>query len=126
MLFLQNPSEGSVHLSGYGVELAVKSTEYKAVDDSKIKDDSSGHVQKSEEETEDEVEGFLFGKLRYCMNWLTLKKVYVSFVSFIFFITNKQTIAVTIVTVHNKITLNYRSTVSQQSLLSSQEAVSRT
>ena len=66
------------------MELAVKSTEYKAVDDSKIKDDSSEHVQKSEEETEDEMEGFLFGKLRYCMNWLTLKKVYVSFVSLIF------------------------------------------
>lgn len=54
-----------MRLSGYGVELAVKKTEYKAMDDSKVKDDAEGEVQKQEEEDEDEVEGFLFGKLRF-------------------------------------------------------------
>uniref|UniRef100_A0A3B3SHB9 UDP-glucose ceramide glucosyltransferase-like 1 n=1 Tax=Paramormyrops kingsleyae TaxID=1676925 RepID=A0A3B3SHB9_9TELE len=39
-------------LSGYGVELAIKSTEYKAVDDSLVKDG------------DDEVQGFLFGTLK--------------------------------------------------------------
>lgn len=56
--------DSKVALSGYGVELAVKSTEYKNVDDQKVKDlknkegksDSSGEV--------DEVEGFLFNRLR--------------------------------------------------------------
>lgn len=52
-----------MRLSGYGVELAVKKTEYKAVDDSKVKDDTEGKVQKADEA--DEVEGFLFGKLRF-------------------------------------------------------------
>ena len=35
----QSPSERKIRLSGYGVELAVKKTEYKAVDDSKVKDE---------------------------------------------------------------------------------------
>ena len=70
MCLLQEPSEGSVRLSGYGVELAVKSTEYKAMDDSKVKDESGENVQKVEEETDDEVEGFLFGKLRWFCNVL--------------------------------------------------------
>ena len=47
------------------MELAVKKTEYKAVDDSKIKDDTEGKVQKTDETDDDEVEGFLFGKLRF-------------------------------------------------------------
>ncbi len=33
----QHPSSQRVTLSGYGVELAVKSTEYKAVDDTEVK-----------------------------------------------------------------------------------------
>ena len=53
-----------MRLSGYGVELAVKSTEYKAVDDSKVKDDTNGGSIKKAEEDEEEVDGFLFGKLR--------------------------------------------------------------
>lgn len=36
-LFLQNPREEPVYLSGYGVELAIKSTEYKAKDDTQVK-----------------------------------------------------------------------------------------
>lgn len=34
--FLKSPSEKKTRLSGYGVELAIKSTEYKAKDDTKI------------------------------------------------------------------------------------------
>lgn len=37
LLFLQNPREEPVYLSGYGVELAIKSTEYKAKDDTQVK-----------------------------------------------------------------------------------------
>lgn len=36
-LVLQNPSKEKVYLSGYGVELAIKSTEYKAKDDTQVK-----------------------------------------------------------------------------------------
>lgn len=34
---LQEPKPQKMLLSGYGVELAIKSTEYKAVDDTKVK-----------------------------------------------------------------------------------------
>ena len=64
-LCLQSLEDKKVRLSGYGVELAVKSTEYKAVDDSKVKDDAAGGNIKKTEEDEEEVEGFLFGKLRW-------------------------------------------------------------
>lgn len=50
-----------VRLSGYGVELAIKSTEYKAQDDTKVQEEGRGQVQ--EEDQEVEVEGFLFSKL---------------------------------------------------------------
>ena len=63
--FLQSSSKRKIRLSGYGVELAVKKTEYKAVDDSKVKDDAAGKVQEADDANEDEVEGFLFGKLRF-------------------------------------------------------------
>ncbi len=33
---MQNPSKGRVHLSGYGVELAIKNQEYKAKDDTQV------------------------------------------------------------------------------------------
>ncbi len=36
-LSFQYPSDERVTLTGYGVELAVKSTEYKAVDDTEVK-----------------------------------------------------------------------------------------
>lgn len=76
-------------LSGYGVELAIKSTEYKAVDDTKVKGQlvtyhtfCAGHrcVQgnktqmfcfvdsktaiNAEDDNNDEVQGFLFGTLK--------------------------------------------------------------
>lgn len=37
LLLAQDPKPAKMLLSGYGVELAVKSTEYKAVDDTKVK-----------------------------------------------------------------------------------------
>uniref|UniRef100_A0A023GG20 Putative udp-glucose:glycoprotein glucosyltransferase n=1 Tax=Amblyomma triste TaxID=251400 RepID=A0A023GG20_AMBTT len=37
--FVRNPSSNKVRLSGYGVELAIKSTEYKAQDDTKVKEE---------------------------------------------------------------------------------------
>lgn len=37
LCFRQNPKHQKILLSGYGVELAIKSTEYKAVDDTKVK-----------------------------------------------------------------------------------------
>ena len=55
-----------VRLSGYGVELQIKSTEYKAQDDTKVKADkvgSSGEESASPDEEED-VEGFLFNRLK--------------------------------------------------------------
>uniref|UniRef100_A0A663MP34 UDP-glucose glycoprotein glucosyltransferase 2 n=1 Tax=Athene cunicularia TaxID=194338 RepID=A0A663MP34_ATHCN len=36
--YVQKPSSRKMYLSGYGVELAIKSTEYKAVDDTQVKD----------------------------------------------------------------------------------------
>uniref|UniRef100_A0AAY4DFI9 UDP-glucose ceramide glucosyltransferase-like 1 n=1 Tax=Denticeps clupeoides TaxID=299321 RepID=A0AAY4DFI9_9TELE len=54
--FVSKPKK--MHLSGYGVELAIKSTEYKAVDDTQVK------AMNSEDDYEDEVQGFLFGQLK--------------------------------------------------------------
>ncbi|XP_050006327.1 UDP-glucose:glycoprotein glucosyltransferase 2 isoform X2 [Alexandromys fortis] len=48
-------------LSGYGVELAIKDTEYKALDDIQVKTVSDAAA---EETDADEVQGFLFGKLK--------------------------------------------------------------
>uniref|UniRef100_A0A7N8X340 UDP-glucose glycoprotein glucosyltransferase 1 n=1 Tax=Mastacembelus armatus TaxID=205130 RepID=A0A7N8X340_9TELE len=47
-------SREKVYLSGYGVELAIKSQEYKAKDDTQVQ----------ENDPVDEVQGFLFGKLK--------------------------------------------------------------
>jgi len=59
--FISKRSETKVRLSGYGVELQIKSTEYKAQDDKELKSDDSDD---SGEETEEEVEGFLFNTLK--------------------------------------------------------------
>uniref|UniRef100_H2MTP2 UDP-glucose ceramide glucosyltransferase-like 1 n=1 Tax=Oryzias latipes TaxID=8090 RepID=H2MTP2_ORYLA len=53
--FLADPKPAKMLLSGYGVELAVKSTEYKAVDDTKVK----GQLDDN-----DEVQGFIFRTLK--------------------------------------------------------------
>lgn len=36
-MFEQKPASQKMYLSGYGVELAIKSTEYKALDDTQVK-----------------------------------------------------------------------------------------
>uniref|UniRef100_A0A4W6FZR1 UDP-glucose ceramide glucosyltransferase-like 1 n=1 Tax=Lates calcarifer TaxID=8187 RepID=A0A4W6FZR1_LATCA len=54
--FVADPKHQKMLLSGYGVELAIKSTEYKAVDDTKVK----GQF----DDDNDEVQGFFFGTLK--------------------------------------------------------------
>uniref|UniRef100_A0A8C0J494 UDP-glucose ceramide glucosyltransferase-like 1 n=1 Tax=Chelonoidis abingdonii TaxID=106734 RepID=A0A8C0J494_CHEAB len=60
--YVANPSKEKVYLSGYGVELAIKSTEYKAKDDTQVKEVNATMI--GENDPLDEVQGFLFGKLR--------------------------------------------------------------
>ncbi|XP_019738065.1 UDP-glucose:glycoprotein glucosyltransferase 2 isoform X2 [Hippocampus comes] len=60
--FVATPKQQKMLLSGYGVELAIKSTEYKAVDDTQVKDAKT--IIKAEEEDNDEVQGFYFGTLK--------------------------------------------------------------
>ncbi|XP_031416204.1 UDP-glucose:glycoprotein glucosyltransferase 2 isoform X2 [Clupea harengus] len=60
--FVAEPKPRKMLLSGYGVELAIKSTEYKAVDDTQVKDTKS--AANGEDDDTDEVQGFLFGKLK--------------------------------------------------------------
>ena len=52
-----------MRLSGYGVELAIKSTEYKAQDDTKVREEGSGDAGLQDQP--DDVEGFLFSRLRW-------------------------------------------------------------
>lgn len=59
--FIEDPQPHKVLLSGYAVELAIKSTEYRAVDDTQVKDSKAGTNR--EEDDVDEVQGFLFGTL---------------------------------------------------------------
>ncbi|XP_054048102.1 UDP-glucose:glycoprotein glucosyltransferase 2 isoform X2 [Rissa tridactyla] len=61
--YVQKPSSRKLYLSGYGVELAIKSTEYKAVDDTQVKG-ANDTKEVEEEEEESDVQGFLFGKLK--------------------------------------------------------------
>ncbi|XP_074593457.1 UDP-glucose-glycoprotein glucosyltransferase isoform X2 [Brevipalpus obovatus] len=56
-----------VLLSGYGAELAIKSTEYKAQDDTRVKGEASqtaALLEAEKEEKPDELEGFVFSKLK--------------------------------------------------------------
>uniref|UniRef100_A0A8C2U9X1 UDP-glucose glycoprotein glucosyltransferase 2 n=1 Tax=Coturnix japonica TaxID=93934 RepID=A0A8C2U9X1_COTJA len=64
--YVQKPHSRKMYLSGYGVELAIKSTEYKAVDDTQVKVTNETKKEEDEEEEEEEgdVQGFLFGKLK--------------------------------------------------------------
>lgn len=86
---LQDPKPQKMLLSGYGVELAIKNTEYKAVDDTKVKGQlvtyqtfcagpccaqsnktqifyfvDSKMVINAEDDDNDEVQGFIFGTLK--------------------------------------------------------------
>uniref|UniRef100_A0AAQ4QWN4 UDP-glucose ceramide glucosyltransferase-like 1 n=1 Tax=Gasterosteus aculeatus aculeatus TaxID=481459 RepID=A0AAQ4QWN4_GASAC len=56
--FVAHPKPRRMLLSGYGVELAIKSTEYKAVDDTKVKGGNA------EEDDSEEVQGFVFETLK--------------------------------------------------------------
>ncbi|KAK6487138.1 UDP-glucose:glycoprotein glucosyltransferase 2 isoform X1 [Huso huso] len=60
--FVASSSSGKMHLSGYGVELAIKSTEYRAVDDTQVKDTNTTVLEDGEDG--DEVQGFLFENLK--------------------------------------------------------------
>uniref|UniRef100_A0A665U6A7 UDP-glucose glycoprotein glucosyltransferase 1 n=1 Tax=Echeneis naucrates TaxID=173247 RepID=A0A665U6A7_ECHNA len=60
--YLANPSVKKVYLSGYGVELAIKSQEYKAKDDTQVQEVNATVI--GENDPVDEVQGFLFGKLK--------------------------------------------------------------
>uniref|UniRef100_A0A673G7E7 UDP-glucose ceramide glucosyltransferase-like 1 n=2 Tax=Sinocyclocheilus TaxID=75365 RepID=A0A673G7E7_9TELE len=63
--FLSNPSKSKVHLSGYGVELAIKNQEYKAKDDTQVQAGADVNATViGENDPVDEVQGFLFGKLK--------------------------------------------------------------
>ena len=72
--WIANEPAERVRLSGYGVQLAVKSTEYKAVDDTKVEEGSRKSEDEILEETVvEDVEGFVFK---------TLKSVYGTIASF--------------------------------------------
>ncbi|XP_073899219.1 UDP-glucose:glycoprotein glucosyltransferase 2 isoform X3 [Castor canadensis] len=60
--YIRKPSTRKMYLSGYGVELAIKSTEYKALDDIQVKTSTNNTIEDETEATE--VHGFLFGKLK--------------------------------------------------------------
>uniref|UniRef100_G1TE39 UDP-glucose:glycoprotein glucosyltransferase 1 n=1 Tax=Oryctolagus cuniculus TaxID=9986 RepID=G1TE39_RABIT len=60
--YIQKPNSRKMYLSGYGVELAIKSTEYKALDDTQVKAVTNTTVE--DETGANEVQGFLFGKLK--------------------------------------------------------------
>ncbi|XP_078133115.1 UDP-glucose:glycoprotein glucosyltransferase 1 isoform X1 [Sander vitreus] len=62
--YLANPSGKKVYLSGYGVELAIKSQEYKAKDDTQVQEAEVNATVIGENDPVDEVQGFLFGKLK--------------------------------------------------------------
>ncbi|XP_076828881.1 UDP-glucose:glycoprotein glucosyltransferase 1-like isoform X2 [Brachyhypopomus gauderio] len=62
--YLSHPSESKVFLSGYGVELAIKNQEYKAKDDTQVQGADVNATVIGENDPVDEVQGFLFGKLK--------------------------------------------------------------
>ncbi|XP_065075789.1 UDP-glucose:glycoprotein glucosyltransferase [Ochlerotatus camptorhynchus] len=60
--FIKNVSSKKMRLSGYGVELHLKSTEYKSQDDSPQQQDQEANL--NDDSAEPEVEGFDFVKLK--------------------------------------------------------------
>jgi UDP-glucose:glycoprotein glucosyltransferase len=52
-----------VRLSGYGVELQIKSTEYKVQDDTEVKGGKTEDSYEQDDE-DDEIEGFNFSRLK--------------------------------------------------------------
>ncbi|XP_076247159.1 UDP-glucose-glycoprotein glucosyltransferase isoform X2 [Calliopsis andreniformis] len=64
--YLKDRVDQNVRLSGYGVELQMKSTEYKATDDSDIKD-NAGKDSETSSDSMEEIDG---------INFMTLKNLY--------------------------------------------------
>ncbi|XP_054159379.1 UDP-glucose:glycoprotein glucosyltransferase 1-like [Oppia nitens] len=65
--YLRSQSDRKVSLSGYGVELAIKSTEYKAQDDTRVKGEVTSdakNLKQEESQEQDEAEGFVFSTLK--------------------------------------------------------------
>ncbi|XP_061824096.1 UDP-glucose:glycoprotein glucosyltransferase 1 [Nerophis lumbriciformis] len=62
--YLADPSAKRVYLSGFGVELAIKSQEYKAKDDTQVQEAEVNATVIRENDPVDEVQGFLFGRLK--------------------------------------------------------------
>ncbi|XP_047466764.1 UDP-glucose:glycoprotein glucosyltransferase 1 isoform X2 [Mugil cephalus] len=62
--FLAHSNGKKVYLSGYGVELAIKNQEYKAKDDTQVQGAEVNATVIGENDPVDEVQGFLFGKLK--------------------------------------------------------------
>ncbi|XP_053354991.1 UDP-glucose:glycoprotein glucosyltransferase 1 isoform X1 [Clarias gariepinus] len=62
--YVSKPSDDKVYLSGYGVELAIKNQEYKAKDDTQVQGADVNATMIGENDPVDEVQGFLFGKLK--------------------------------------------------------------
>ncbi|KAI1296752.1 UDP-glucose:glycoprotein glucosyltransferase [Halotydeus destructor] len=63
----KNKPNKKVSLSAYGVELAIKSTEYKAIDDQRVKGEATSFTQtlkEAENSNPDEIEGFLISSLK--------------------------------------------------------------
>ncbi|KAK4879085.1 hypothetical protein RN001_007231 [Aquatica leii] len=61
--YIKDREDKQLRLSGYGVELQMKSTEYKVQDDTQIHDEHSSEESPVEEE-DVEIEGFNFAKLK--------------------------------------------------------------
>ncbi|XP_077394510.1 UDP-glucose:glycoprotein glucosyltransferase 1 isoform X1 [Festucalex cinctus] len=62
--YVANPNTNRVSLSGYGVELAIKNQEYKAKDDTQVQGADGNATMIREDDPVDEVQGFLFGRLK--------------------------------------------------------------
>ncbi|CAH1183606.1 unnamed protein product [Phaedon cochleariae] len=61
--YVQEQDTRHLRLSGYGVELQMKSTEYKSQDDTQVREDQTSE-ESSPEEDDAELEGFEFSKLK--------------------------------------------------------------
>lgn len=61
--YIKKRPEKRLRLSGYGVELQMKSTEYKVQDDTQLHDEASSEETIQEDE-DVELEGFNFAKLK--------------------------------------------------------------
>lgn len=64
LILYQERPERRVRLSGYGVELQIKSTEYKVQDDTEVKGERAQDSFEQEDE-DDEIEGFNFSRLKW-------------------------------------------------------------